>query len=144
VHPSIVSIDFRANLDAQNAGNGISELQISNIFWGNILPDPLFMRGMLATHVAFGQCNCYPPLIYYLTERSLFKKCHPPLPPMGKSLKKALKRLGTHISQSKTNTNIKNRAKLNTQRSHYKTFVTKRFKRKPESSNNIFVVLILR
>jgi hypothetical protein len=27
-----------------------------------------------------------PPLIYYLTERSLFKKC----PPTGKSLKKAL------------------------------------------------------
>ena len=42
------------------------------------------MRGILATHVAFS--HCYPPLIYYLTERSLFKKC----PPTGKSLKKAL------------------------------------------------------
>ena len=42
------------------------------------------MRGMLATRVAFS--HCYPPLIYYLTERSLFKKC----PPTGKSLKKAL------------------------------------------------------
>jgi hypothetical protein len=32
---SIVSINFRANLDAQNAGiNGISVLQISKIFWG--------------------------------------------------------------------------------------------------------------
>jgi hypothetical protein len=44
------------------------------------------MRGILATHVAFS--HCYPPLIYYLTERSLFKKCPPP--PTGKSLKKAL------------------------------------------------------
>jgi BTB/POZ domain-containing protein 1/2 len=39
---------------------------------------------MLATHVTFS--HCYPPLIYYFTERSLFKKC----PPTGKSLKKAL------------------------------------------------------
>jgi hypothetical protein len=31
----IVSINFRANLDAQNAGNCISGLQISNIFWGS-------------------------------------------------------------------------------------------------------------
>jgi hypothetical protein len=45
---------------------------------------PPFMCGILATHVAFS--HCYPPLIYYLTERSLFKKC----PPTGKSLKKAL------------------------------------------------------
>jgi hypothetical protein len=42
------------------------------------------MRGILATHVAFS--HCYPPLIYYLTERFLFKK----FPPTGKSLKKAL------------------------------------------------------
>jgi hypothetical protein len=75
----IVRITFGANLDAQNAGNDISGIQISNI-----PPDPSFMRGILATHVAFG--HCYPPLIYYLTERSLFKKC----PPTGKSLKKAL------------------------------------------------------
>jgi hypothetical protein len=70
---SIVSINFGANLDAQNAGNDISGIQIS------------IMRGILATHVAFS--NCYPPLIYYLTERSLFQKCPPPT---GKSLKKAL------------------------------------------------------
>jgi hypothetical protein len=150
-------------VDAQNAGNGISGLQISKLFCGSIPPDPLFMRGMqwrkswwsggaaapphlheswrifgnvdlkegwkqsfrvqmggggmseiwkfcrkfrrlcpphrkkwisatggmLATHVAFG--HCYPPLIYYLTERSLFKKCPPPPPPTGKSLKKALR-----------------------------------------------------
>jgi hypothetical protein len=63
-------------LDAQNAGNDISGIQISKI--------PPFMRGILATHVAFS--HCYPLLIYFLTERSLFKKC----PPTGKSLKKAL------------------------------------------------------
>ena len=58
---SIVSINFGANLDAQNAGNGISVPQIS----------PPFMRGMLATHVTFS--HCCPSLIYYLTERSLLK-----------------------------------------------------------------------
>jgi hypothetical protein len=95
---SIVSINFRANLDAQNAGNDISGIQISRPdppFMRGILathvawdprPPPPFMRGILATHVAFS--HCYPPLIYYLTERSLFKK--PPPPPTGKSLKKAL------------------------------------------------------
>jgi hypothetical protein len=31
--PSFIS-NFRANLDAQNAGNSISGFQISNIFWG--------------------------------------------------------------------------------------------------------------
>jgi hypothetical protein len=41
-------------------------------------PDPLFMGGMLARHMAFG--HCYPPLIYYLTEWSLFKKLPPPSP----------------------------------------------------------------
>jgi hypothetical protein len=80
---SIVSINFGANLDAQNAGNGIPVLQISKIFLGSTPPDPPFMRGMLATHVTFS--HCYPPLIYYLTERSLFKKCPPP---HGKILKK--------------------------------------------------------
>ena len=81
---SIVRINFGANLDAQNAGNDISGIQISKMFWGSTPPDPpRFMRGILATHVAFS--HCYPP-IYYLTERSLFKKC----PPTGKSLKKAL------------------------------------------------------
>ena len=45
---SIVSINFRANLDAQNAGNGISVLQISKIFWGSTPHTP---------------DHCYPPLI---------------------------------------------------------------------------------
>ena len=35
---SIVSLIFRANLDAQEAGNGISVLQISKIFWGRTPP----------------------------------------------------------------------------------------------------------
>ena len=37
---TIVSTNFRADLDAQNAyaGNGISLLQISNIFWGSMPP----------------------------------------------------------------------------------------------------------
>ena len=88
---SIVRINFGANLDSQNAGNDISGIQISKIFWGSTQQPqtPLrFMRGILATHVAFS--HCYPPLIYYLTERSLFKKC----PPTGKSLKKALNAQG--------------------------------------------------
>ena len=58
----IVSINFGANLDAQNAGNGIPVLQISKIFCGRTPPDHPFMRGMLATHVTFS--HCYPPLIY--------------------------------------------------------------------------------
>ena len=46
----IVGINFRANLDAQNAGNSISGFQISKIFWD-----------YAPTHVAF--CHWYPPLI---------------------------------------------------------------------------------
>jgi hypothetical protein len=64
-------------LDARNAGNDFLGEYTPN-------PSPPFMRGILATNVAFS--HCYPPLIYYLTERSIFKKC----PPTGKSLKKAL------------------------------------------------------
>jgi hypothetical protein len=74
-------------LDAQNAGNDISGIQISKIFWGN---------GILATHEAFS--HSYPPLIYYLTERSLFKKC----PPTGKSLKKALAPVHHKLMHDKT------------------------------------------
>ena len=54
-------MNFRANLNAQNAGNGISKLQTSKI------DPPLFIRGMLATQVAFS--HSYPSLKYYLTER---------------------------------------------------------------------------
>ena len=35
---SIVRINFGENLDAQNAGNGISVLQISKIFWRTMAP----------------------------------------------------------------------------------------------------------
>ena len=45
---STVGINFRANLDAQNAGNGSSVLQISKIFWG------------VCPHT---RDHCYPPLI---------------------------------------------------------------------------------
>ena len=76
-------------------------------FSGGVHPQtpPRFMRGILATHVAFS--HWYPPLIYYLTERSLFKKCPPPT---GKSLKKALKNgVGVtvigHNSESRTRVN---------------------------------------
>jgi hypothetical protein len=44
-------------------------------FLGSVPQTPLFMRDMSATHVAFSRS--YPPPIYYLTERSLFKKCPP-------------------------------------------------------------------
>jgi hypothetical protein len=37
---SIVSINFIANLDAQNTGNGIFRLLISNVFWGSMSADP--------------------------------------------------------------------------------------------------------
>jgi hypothetical protein len=56
--------------------------KFQKMFWGNMPPDPLFMRGMSAAHVTFG--HCYPPLIYYLIERSLFK----PPPPTRKILRK--------------------------------------------------------
>ncbi len=59
---NIVSINFRASLDAQNAGKSgqdIFRLQISKNF-------PLSM------HINFG--HGYPPVIYYFTERSFFKK----------------------------------------------------------------------
>jgi hypothetical protein len=88
LNTSIVSINFGANLDAQNAGNDISRDSNFKNFLGehsSRRPPPPFMRGILATHLAVS--HCYPPLIYYLTERSLFKKCHHP-PPHGKKLKK--------------------------------------------------------
>ena len=84
---SIRSIDFRANLDAQNAGNGISGLQISKMFWVSILSDPP-IHARYVGHTR-GLRPLLSPLIYYLTERSLFKK----FPPTGKSLKKVVQLL---------------------------------------------------
>jgi hypothetical protein len=77
---NIVNINFRANLDAQNAGNGISGLQISKMF-PQTPPPPIHAWYVGHTH---GLPPLLYPLIYYLTERSLFKKC----PSTGKSLKK--------------------------------------------------------
>ena len=71
---SIVSINFRANLDAQNAANCISGLPQT---------PPIHAWYVGHTH---GFPPLLYPLIYYLTERSLFKKC----PPTGKSLKEVL------------------------------------------------------
>jgi hypothetical protein len=76
---SIGSINFRANLDAHNAVNCSSGLQISKIFCGSMPPDP--PRDSCVVCRPHG----FPPLIYYLTEKSLFKKC---LPPDGKILRK--------------------------------------------------------
>ena len=70
---------FGANLDAQNAGNGISGFQISKIFRGVYPQTPLYMRGMSATHMAFSHC---------LSPSSILS--HIKVPFQGKSLKKAL------------------------------------------------------
>ena len=84
---STVSINFGATLDAQNAGNGISVLQISKMFWGSKSPDPPPHSCVVCRSHTWPSAIAIP-LLYYLTERSLFKKC----PPTGKSLKKALYR----------------------------------------------------
>jgi hypothetical protein len=73
-------------LDAQNAGNGISGLQISKRFRGIMPPDPLPPIHAWYVGHTHGLSPLLYPLIYYLTERSLFKNA----PPTGKSLKKAL------------------------------------------------------
>jgi hypothetical protein len=71
----ILSLNIRVNLNAQNAGNGISGLQISNIFWGNMPPNP----------VAFS--HSYPPLMN-ISQKGTFSK-NAPLT-RGKILKKPL------------------------------------------------------
>jgi hypothetical protein len=81
----IVSINLRANLDAQNAGNCISGLQIS--FSGGLCPRPPRDSCMVC------RPHGYPPLIYYLTERSLFKKCSP----HGKILKKGSDKISNKV-----------------------------------------------
>jgi hypothetical protein len=60
-------------------------------FSGGVHPQtPPFMRGILATHVAFS--HCYPPLIYYLTEGPFSKNA-----PHGKILKKGPARSSSQI-----------------------------------------------
>ncbi len=39
--------DYMRECDAQNAGNGVSKVQISKNFRGRMPPDPLIMRGIL-------------------------------------------------------------------------------------------------
>jgi hypothetical protein len=72
----IVSINFGVNLNAQNAGNGISVLQISNIFWGSMPPDPppSFMRGMSATWPS----PIAIPLQYIISQNGPFPQNPPP------------------------------------------------------------------
>ena len=83
----IVSINFGANLDAQNAGNGIPVLQISKIFCGSAPPDPPPIHAWYVGHTRDLQPLLSPSNI--LSHRKVpFQKC--PLPPTGKSLKKAL------------------------------------------------------
>jgi hypothetical protein len=82
-------INFGANLDAENAGNDISGIQISKIFWGvHPQTDPPPIQAWYIGHTRDLQSLMLSPLIYYLTERSFLKKCPPPT---GKSLKKALR-----------------------------------------------------
>jgi uncharacterized membrane protein YqaE (UPF0057 family) len=63
---NIVSINFGENLEAQNAGNGISVLQNSKIFWGSTPPDPPFMRSWYVGHTRglqqlLSPCNILSP-----------------------------------------------------------------------------------
>ena len=81
---SIVSINFGANLDAQNAGKDISGIQISKT---SPLP---FMRGILVTHVAFS--HCYPPSNILSHRKVPFQK----MPPHGKILKKGPAKFSSH------------------------------------------------
>ena len=76
---SIIGINFRANLDAQNAGNGISVLQISKIFWG-VCPHT---RDQVRTcaialcmeHVHAKAFRCLIPIIsYFMLNTGCLKK----------------------------------------------------------------------
>jgi hypothetical protein len=81
---SIVSINFRANLDAQNAGNGITLLQISK-FSGGVHPRPPPIHEWY-----IGQTRGLQPLLSpsdILSHRKIpFQKMPPS--PYGKTLKK--------------------------------------------------------
>ena len=76
---SIVSINFRANLDAQNAGNDISGIQISKIFWGSTPP----IRAWYIGHTRGLQ-----PLLSPFNILSHRKVPFQKMPPHGKILKK--------------------------------------------------------
>ena len=85
---SIVSINFGANLDAQNAGNDISGIQISNIFWGSTPQDPPPIHAWYIGHTRGLQPLLSPSNI--LSHRKVPFQKMPPPPHTGKSLKKAL------------------------------------------------------
>ena len=85
---SKVSINFGANLDAQNAGNDISGIQISKIFWGSTPPDSPIHAWYIG-HTR-GLQPLLPPSNILSHRKVPFQKMPPP--PTGKSLKKALER----------------------------------------------------
>jgi hypothetical protein len=78
---SIVSINFGANLDAQNAGKDISGIQkFSKIqtFSGGVLPQtsPSHSCVVYWSHVAFS--HCYPPSNILSHRKVPFQKMPPP------------------------------------------------------------------
>jgi hypothetical protein len=79
---SIVRINFGANLDAQNAGNDISGLQISKIFWGSTHPDPPIHAWYI------GDTRGFQPLLSPSNILSHRKVPFQKMPPHGKILKK--------------------------------------------------------
>ena len=81
---SIVSINFRANLDAQNAGNGISGFQISIIFWWSMPPDSS-IHAWYVGHTR-GLLPLLSPSNILFHRKVSFQK----MAPTGKSLEKAL------------------------------------------------------
>jgi hypothetical protein len=80
--------EVRANLDAQNAGNCISGLQISNIFWGVCPQPPLGIHAWYVGHMAIPHYNI-------LSHRKVpFQKM---LPPHGKILKKGPDKISNKV-----------------------------------------------
>ena len=81
---SIVRINFGANLDSQNAGNDISGIQISKIFWGSTLQDP--PPPIHAWYI--GHTRGFQPLLSPSNILSHRKVPFQKMPPHGKILKK--------------------------------------------------------
>jgi hypothetical protein len=71
---SIVSINFRANLDAQNAEKCISGLQISKMFWRSMPPGKILKKGpdKISNKVVF---------VYYVSKVVRQTNTVPPPPP---------------------------------------------------------------
>jgi hypothetical protein len=76
------SINFGANLNAQNAGNGISVLQISKIFWG-VCPRPSYSCVVCRPHTWPSAVPIH--LWYMISQKRPFSKN---ATPHGKILKK--------------------------------------------------------